>query len=93
MTLYLPMTSLKSYKISVTIEKALAEATALEVDRINNYENKWKIQTSLNKFALLSISKSSPEPVVVNNNQIPFKREIKMLGLTLTRIKQVLNRI
>ena len=68
-----------------TDRRALAEATALEIERINNYEKKWKIQTSINKFTLLSISKSSPEPVVVNNNQIPFKNEIKMLGLTLTR--------
>ena len=65
--------------------RVLEEATVLQIDRINNYDKKWKIQTSINKFTLLSISKSSPEPVVVNNNQIPFKNEIKMLDLTLTR--------
>ena len=63
--------------------EALAEATTLEIERINNYEKKWKIQTSINKFSLLSISKLSPEPVVVNNNQIPFKNEVKILSLTL----------
>ena len=40
--------------------RALAEATALEIDRINNYENKWKIQTSINKFTLLSNLKVKP---------------------------------
>ena len=75
---------------------ALAEATVLEIERINDYEKKWKIQTSINKFSLLSISKLRPEPVVVNNNQIPFKNEIKMLGLTLKRTgatSHVTNRI
>ena len=65
--------------------RALAEATRVEIERINEYEKKWKIQTSINKFSLLSISKSSPEPVVVNNRQIPFKNEVKMLGLTIKR--------
>ena len=51
--------------------RALTDMTALEIERINNYEEKWKIQTSINKFSLLSISKSRPEPVIVNNRQIP----------------------
>ena len=55
----------------------------LEIERINNYEKKWKIQTSISKFSLLSISKSNAEPVIVNNRQIPFKNEAKMLSLTL----------
>ena len=65
--------------------RALAESTALEIERINNYEKKWKIQMSINKFSLLSISKRSPEPVIVNNSQIPFKNGVKMLVLTLKR--------
>ena len=65
--------------------RALAELTELEIERINNYEKKWKIQTSINKFSLISISKKSPEPFIVNNRQIPFKDEVKMLVLTLKR--------
>ena len=90
------MTSLKSSKNICDDRRALAEATALKIERINDYEKKWKIQTSINKFSLLSISKSRPEPVVVNNHQIPFKNDVKMLGLTLKRTgatSHVTNRI
>ena len=60
---YLPMTSTQIIQNLRDDRGVLAETTALEIERINNYEKKWKIQTSINKFSLLSISKLRPEPV------------------------------
>ena len=62
----------------------LAERTAREIERINTYENMWKIKTNINKFQLLSVSSTKPKAVIANGNNIPFKNKIKILGLTLT---------
>ena len=64
--------------------EALARRTASEIERINHYERLWKIRTNHNKFQLVSISSTKPKDVVVNGNLIPFKKNVKILGLTLT---------
>ena len=66
-------------------KKRLQIKTQREIQRINEYENKWKIQTNKNKFQLLSVSKIKPETVRVNNEIIPFKNEINILGLHMKR--------
>ena len=64
--------------------EALAIRTAREIQRINNFEKQWKIKTNLNKFQLLSISAKRPNDVIVDGTLIPFNREAKILGLTIT---------
>ena len=75
----------------------LATDTANEIERINIYEKNWKISTNLTKFAVLSISKSRPSPIYMNDGRrIQFKSEIKILGLTLKRtgfVQHITNRI
>ena len=61
----------------------LARKTIREIERLNNYENLWKIKTNKNKFQILSISKTKPAKIYINNVEIPFTDEIKVLGLTM----------
>lgn len=63
----------------------MARRTEREVERLNEYEAKWKIQTNMGKFKILSISKSGPSPITVNNRVQPFVRSLQMLGLTFSR--------
>ena len=63
----------------------LARRTEKEINRINEFERKWKIKTSKNKFKILSISKSKPEKIIINNNELNFANNITVLGLKLTR--------
>ena len=66
-------------------KKTMAIKTQREIERINNYEKKWKIKTNETKFQLLSISKSKPAEIKINNKTIPFNNEAKILGLNFYR--------
>lgn len=66
-------------------KRALAEITSHEINRINSFEYKWKIKTNSNKFKLISISKTRPHPVTVNNRIIPFNNTATILGQTIKR--------
>ena len=77
-------------------KEQLAEDTGREIERINNYEKMWKIQTNITKFSLLSISKWRPHQVTAEGRNINFKNEVKILGLTLKRtgsVQHLTNRI
>lgn len=63
----------------------MGHKVAREVTRINNYEFKWKIKTNTNKFQILSISKSKPATIIINNNQLNYSSKITTLGLTIGR--------
>ena len=63
----------------------LAIDTEREIKRINDYESKWKIMTNTTKFKVLSVSKSRPTQVNVNNRVIPFANAVGVLGLNLRR--------
>ena len=66
-------------------KKTLALKTQREIERINIYENKWKIKTNNTKFQLLSISKTKPADIKINNRNIPFNNVVKILGLNFYR--------
>lgn len=63
----------------------LARRTEREVERVNDYEAKWKINTNIRKFGLLSVSKTRPDPVHIDGRRIQVNNEIKILGLKLKR--------
>ena len=63
----------------------LALHTSREIQRVNNFEKQWKINTNQNKFKLLSISASKPAEVRVGNEVISFADSIKILGFTMKR--------
>ena len=64
--------------------RMLARKTEREIKRINQYEHKWKINTNKNKFQLLSISSYKPHDVTIDGEVIPFNRQAKILGLSLS---------
>ena len=66
-------------------KQMLAIKTKRAIERINNYEQKWKIQNNPRKFQLRSISKTKPANKTINNNRIEFTRNTKILGLTTSR--------
>ena len=66
-------------------KKMLARRTEREAKRIDDYEKKWKIKTSRHKFKILSVSKSKPEQIKINNEDIPFNDSITVLGLKIKR--------
>ena len=63
----------------------LARRTEREAERINEFEKKWKIKTNRNKFKLLSISKSKPAEVSIDNRRVDFSDHINILGFKLKR--------
>ena len=66
-------------------KKMLARRTEREIKRISDYEKRWKIKTSQQKFKILSISKSKPEKIEIDHTEIPFNELITVLGLKIKR--------
>ena len=76
--------------------KFLARKTEREINRINQFENLWKIKTNRNKFKLLSISLEKPEPIRIDGTIINMAQEITVLGFKLRRtgfIKHIHSRL
>ena len=60
--------------------------TEREIIRINNYEDKWKIKTNINKFTPIALGHRREEIIRINNNnEINFETQGKSLGLKITR--------
>ena len=66
-----------------------------EIEKQNNFERKWKIQTNLQKFAIITVGFYSAPDIIVNNTTIPYTRKTSLLGLHFARnnffMKQVDN--
>ena len=70
--------------------------TQRAIQTINDYEHKWKIKTNTMKFQVIPIARQNPPPIRINNTDIPYSREGKILGLTITPTgirKHVLDRV
>ena len=63
----------------------LANDTVNEIQRINKYENRWKIMSNLTKLNIVSISKTRPTQIVIDNGQTTFANKMKILGRKLRR--------
>lgn len=59
--------------------------TERDIEKINYFENKWKIKTNLNKFTPLRLGNTNGEPLVVDGDVVEFQGEGKTLGLKVTR--------
>ena len=64
-------------------KQMLTRRTVREIEKVNNFEYKWKIQTNKDKFKLISISSTKPLEVRVDNQVIPYSRTATILGLTI----------
>ena len=62
--------------------RAIANNTKLAIEQINNYENKWKIQTNINKFQIMNVSRRNTAPVIINRKEINYTNKTKILGMT-----------
>ena len=65
-------------------EEIMARHTARAIETINQYESKWKIQTNTTKFKIIPMAKFKLQPVIVDDNAIPYSHEGKVLGLPIT---------
>ena len=65
-------------------KEIMKRATQRAINHINTYENKWKIKTNTQKFQIIPIARQNPPPLPINNTNIPYTREGKLLGLTVT---------
>ena len=54
-----------------------------EIERINKFERKWKIQTNQDKFKLIPIAQYKTKTIKVNNREIENSKKGKVLGLTI----------
>ena len=63
----------------------LPRRTEREIDRINNFGEKWKIRTNRAKFKVLSILASKPKPISIDGNNIEFSNKINILRFSLER--------
>ncbi len=55
-----------------------------EIERINNFERKWKIKTSEEKFKILPIAQYKMQKIMVNGKEIDTCKNGKLLGLNIT---------
>lgn len=62
-----------------------ARHTARAIESINKYENKWKIQTNINKFKVIPIGKLNPAPLLVEGDVYQYTNEGIVLGLKITK--------
>ena len=63
----------------------LAIQSEREIVRVNEFEKLWKIKTNPTKFKMVSISKTHPYPISVDDNNMQLTNDVNLLGLTLTR--------
>lgn len=54
-----------------------------EIKRINNFEYKWKIKTSENKFKIIPLAQYKIKDIIINGNVMQKSNEGTMLGLKL----------
>ena len=66
-------------------KEELTIRTEQKIVRVNNFEKLWKIQTNRNKFKMISVSKTHPAPIAVDDNNLNFTTDVNILGLTLSR--------
>ena len=64
----------------------LAVQTEREIVRVIEFEKIWKIKTNPTKFKMVSISKTHPYSISVDDSNRQFTSDVNLLGLTLTRM-------
>ena len=65
-------------------ENMLAQLTKRAIETINKFENKWKIQTNINKFQIIPIGRKIAKDITINNKTFRTHNEGKVLGTEIT---------
>ena len=58
--------------------------TGREVERINAFEEKWKIRTNMTKFTAIPMATRNPTPLLVDDELVDFSDRGSLLGLSIT---------
>ena len=66
-------------------ENYLVRETEREINKINEFEFKWKIKTNIDKFQVIPIGRKGLKKVTVNKNTHEFSNVGKVLGTTITK--------
>ena len=59
----------------------LAPKTSRAITQINNFENKWKIKTNVEKFTVIPMYRKNKSDIIIDNNKINYQKKGKILGL------------
>ena len=62
----------------------ISQNTSLAIELLTRYENKWKIQTNINKFQTLNIARRKTLPIITDEQAIPYTNKATVLGLTFS---------
>lgn len=62
----------------------MATRTKHEIERINEFEKKWKIKTNNNKLKIIPIAVLKKQDIIINGTKIDFSEKRKVLGLNMT---------
>lgn len=55
-----------------------------EIEKINTFEQKWKIKTNRSKFTIISLAKKKNDDIIVNGEIIEYKSNGTLLGLNIS---------
>ena len=56
-----------------------------EIEKQNEYERKWKIKTNIEKFVIITIGFYKAPKISINNREIEYATEARLLGLHFRR--------
>ena len=62
----------------------IGHQTTYAIRQLNDFENKWKIQTNIDKFSTINIARYKTDALTINDNDLTYKRNAKILGLTFS---------
>ena len=67
--------------------RAYGDGAEAGVDRkrVNEFENKWKMKTNINKFKIIHLDKRDHLPIIIDNTHLPESTGGFLLGLEITR--------
>ena len=61
-------------------DNMLRKETEREIERVNDFEKVWKIRTNMPKFAIVPIQGRRKNNIRINNREIVYSGETKVLG-------------
>ena len=64
--------------------RSIGQNTTHAIGQLNDFENKWKIQTNVDKFNTINIARLKTDDLLVNDNALTYKKTAKILGLTFS---------
>ena len=62
----------------------IARRAQVNINRVNDFEKKWKIKTNTAKFKLIQLAGKKTEPVIINHQNIPYTKKGTVLGLQIS---------